>query len=33
VKGEFVRKRKAKGEVTVDFLCGTEGEKFTLRHV
>ncbi len=33
VKGEFVTKRKAKGTVTVDFLCSTEGEAFTLRHV
>lgn len=33
VKGEFVTKRKAKGTVTIDFLCNTEGEAFTLRHV
>src|SRR5687768_8141580 len=33
VRGEFVTKRKAKGTVTIDFLCGTEGEAFTLRHV
>jgi hypothetical protein len=33
VKGEFVTKRKATGKVTVDFLCGTEGEAYTLRHV
>lgn len=33
VKGEFVKRRKAKGTVTTDFLCNTEGEAFTLRHV
>jgi hypothetical protein len=33
VKGEFVTKRKAKGTVTIDFLCDTEGEAYTLRHV
>ena len=33
VKGEFVTKRKATGKVTVDFLCNTEGEAYTLRHV
>ena len=33
VKGEFVSKKKAKGTVTVDFLCGTEGEAYTLHHV
>ena len=33
VKGEFVRRRKATGKVTIDFLCGTEGEAFTVRHV
>jgi hypothetical protein len=33
VKGEFVTRRKAKGTVTIDFLCNTEGEAFTLRHV
>jgi hypothetical protein len=32
VKGKFVTKRKAKGTVTIDFLCGTEGEAYTLRH-
>jgi hypothetical protein len=31
VKGEFVTRRKATGKVTIDFLCGTEGEAFTLR--
>ena len=33
VKGEFVSKKKATGTVTVDFLCSTEGEKYTLHHV
>jgi hypothetical protein len=33
VKGEFVSKRKATGKVTTDFLCNTEGESYTVRHV
>jgi hypothetical protein len=31
VKGSFPTKRTAKGEITVDFLCDTQGEKFTAR--
>ena len=33
VKGEFVSRRKAKGTITTDFLCNTEGEDYTVRHV
>ena len=33
VKGKFVSKKKATGTVTVDFLCSTEGEAYTLNHV
>ena len=33
VKGKFVSKKKATGTVTIDFLCGTEGEAYTLHHV
>jgi uncharacterized protein YxeA len=28
-KGEFTTKKKAEGTITTDFLCDTEGEKFT----
>jgi hypothetical protein len=28
-EGEFTSKKKAKGKITTDFLCDTEGESFT----
>jgi hypothetical protein len=31
LKGSFPTKSSAKGEVTTDFLCDTQGEKFTAK--
>jgi hypothetical protein len=31
VKGKFTDKRTAKGTITVDYLCSTQGEAFTAK--
>jgi hypothetical protein len=32
VKGKFVSSTQANGKVAIDYLCGAQGESFTLNH-